>query len=332
MTQRWIVDAMNVIGSRPDGWWKDRRAAMARLVELVESWSATQTASVTVVFERPLSPPIESAVIGIAHAPKAATNSADDEIVRLVKADPNPAHITVVTSDGTLVERIRHEGASAYPAAAFRSLIEPVGDRRPTSHERMSGKPWDASYRDGPAPWDLERPQPAVVRLASRGAFAGRVLDAGCGAGDNALHIASLGLPVLGFDVAQRAVAMAREKAAEQGLDVEFLVADALRLDGLGRTFDTVLDCGLFHTFDAGERTRYLTSLESVTAVGSTMYVLCFSDEGAETGPHPVRRAELESTFDARSSWKVVAIECERLETRFHDTGASAWCATVSRV
>lgn len=74
--------------------------------------------------------------------------------------------------------------------------------RQPTSHERMTGLPWDASYDDGPAPWDVG-PQPAVVRVASEGGFTGRVLDAGCGSGENALHLASLGLSVLGVDVTE---------------------------------------------------------------------------------------------------------------------------------
>src|SRR5215475_10259104 len=112
---------------------------------------------------------------------------------------------------------------------------DPFGGRRPTSHERMTGLPWDASYQDGPAPWDIGRPQPAIARLASEGGFAGAVLDAGCGTGENALHLASLGLSVLGVDVAETALAIAREKAAARGLDVEFAVADAFHLDGLGR-------------------------------------------------------------------------------------------------
>ena len=122
---------------------------------------------------------------------------------------------------------------------------DPFTSRQPTSHERMTGLPWDASYHDGPAPWDVGRPQPAIVRLASEGGFAGAVLDAGCGTGDNALQVASLGLSVLGVDVAQTALAIARAKADDRGVDVEFAVADALRLDRLGRRFSTVLDCGL---------------------------------------------------------------------------------------
>src|ERR1700684_2419142 len=83
---------------------------------------------------------------------------------------------------------------------------DPSSGRHPTSHERLTGLPWDASYRDGPAPWDTGRPQPAIVRLASGGGFAGAVLDAGCGTGENALHVASLGLPVLGVDVGAQAL------------------------------------------------------------------------------------------------------------------------------
>ena len=127
MTQRWIVDAMNVIGSRPDGWWKNRRGAILRLVDQLERWTPTQSHPVTVVLERPMSPPIDSSVIEIAHAPKAAANSADDEIVRLVQADHEPQDLIVVTSDGVLAERVRSAGASVHPAASFRNLIDPVG-------------------------------------------------------------------------------------------------------------------------------------------------------------------------------------------------------------
>src|SRR5215469_9526067 len=162
---------------------------------------------------------------------------------------------------------------------------DPFGGRHPTSHERMTGLPWNASHQDGPAPWDIGQPQPAIVRVASEGGFAGTVLDAGCGTGENSLLVASLGLPVLGVDVAETALGIARAKAAERGIAAEFAAADALRLERLGRMFDTVLDCGLFHTFDGDERSGYVASLASVTRHGGTLYVLCFSDEGPDPGP-----------------------------------------------
>jgi SAM-dependent methyltransferase len=210
---------------------------------------------------------------------------------------------------------------------------DPYGGRPPTSHERMAGVPWDASYADGPAPWDVGHAQPAVVRVAAAGGFTGSVLDAGCGSGDNALHLASLGLPVLGVDVAETALGIARRKAADLGVDVEFAAADALHLEHLGRTFDTVLDSGLFHTLDTIERRAYVASLASVTSRGGTLYVLCFSAEGADSGPHPVTQDEVRAALDPGAGWEVVAIEPERVRTRFHgDDGAPAWLATVRRV
>jgi ubiquinone/menaquinone biosynthesis C-methylase UbiE len=183
----------------------------------------------------------------------------------------------------------------------------------------MTGLPWDASYHDGPAPWDVGHPQPAIVRLASEGGFAGAVLDAGCGTGENALHVAPLGLSVLGVDVAETALAIARAKADDRGVDVEFSVADALRLDRLGRRFSTVLDCGLFHTFDRDERPEYVASLASVTEQNGTLYLLCFSDEGHDTGPS--------------TGWNIAAIEADRVQTRFHDDdGAPAWFAAIKRI
>jgi SAM-dependent methyltransferase len=208
-----------------------------------------------------------------------------------------------------------------------------LAQRQPTSHERRAGQPWDASYHDGPAPWDIDRPQPAIARLASEGAFAGTVLDAGCGTGENALHLASLGSSVLGVDVAETALAIAREKAGKRGIDVEFVAADAFGLERLGRMFETVLDCGLFHTFDAGEQRRYAASLASVTKHDGTLYVLCFSDDGPGTGPHPVSREQLRAAFNPGSGWNVAAIAPDRVQTRYHDDdGAPAWLATIKRI
>jgi SAM-dependent methyltransferase len=169
------------------------------------------------------------------------------------------------------------------------------------------------------------------VRLAREGAFAGAVLDAGCGTGENALHLASLGLPVVGVDVAETALSIARKKAADRGLNADFVVADALHLDRLGRVFETVLDCGLLHTFDSDERRDYVASLASVTGRGGYLYVLCFSDLGPDTGPHPVSREELRAAFRPGSGWSVASIDPDRCQTRFAAQGAPAWLAKIER-
>jgi SAM-dependent methyltransferase len=205
--------------------------------------------------------------------------------------------------------------------------------RPPTSHERTSGRSWDTSYQGhDPAPWDIGRPQDAFVRVASEGGFRGTVLDAGCGTGEHALLAASLGHPVLGVDLAATAIELARAKAAERGIDAEFAVADAFELDRLGRRFDTVLDCGLFHTCDEDERAKYVASVASVTEHDGTLYLLCFSDAAPDIGPHPVRQEELLASFTQQRGWNVERVEPSTIRTTFVEQGVPAWFATVARL
>jgi uncharacterized protein YaiI (UPF0178 family) len=121
----WIVDAMNVIGSRPDGWWRDRHAAMVRLVDSLERWAAAEGEDVTVVFEGPPRPPIRSSVIEVAHAARRGANAADHEIVRRVAAADVPGELRVVTSDRALADQARARGAAVHPAESFRDEIDP---------------------------------------------------------------------------------------------------------------------------------------------------------------------------------------------------------------
>ena len=189
---------------------------------------------------------------------------------------------------------------------------------------------WDAWYRAERPPWEIDRPQPAVQRLLDDGAFHGDVLDVGCGTGENTMLLASRGLRVLGVDWAAAAVEMARAKAAERSLAVEFAIADALRLDGLGQSFDTVLDSALFHTFSDEARTGYVPSLASVTRPGSRLFLLCFSElEPWGGGPRRVTQAEIRDAF--ADGWVVRSIVPERYEMSFRPGYALAWLATIER-
>jgi predicted RNA-binding protein with PIN domain len=123
---RWIIDGMNVIGTRPDNWWKDRHGAMVRLVGLLEHWAATQGEEVTVVFESPPRPPIRSTVIEVTHAPKARRDGGDDEIVRRLAADGQTSSIRVVTSDRWLADRVHATGATVQSSESFRVFLDSI--------------------------------------------------------------------------------------------------------------------------------------------------------------------------------------------------------------
>jgi predicted RNA-binding protein with PIN domain len=121
---RWLIDGMNVIGTRPDGWWRDRDGAMLRLVDQVERWAAAAGEEVTVVFERPPSPPIRSSVIDIAHAPRPKPHAADDEIVRRLRELSGGGEVRVVTSDRWLADQAFALGAVVMSAESFRGWLE----------------------------------------------------------------------------------------------------------------------------------------------------------------------------------------------------------------
>jgi len=187
----------------------------------------------------------------------------------------------------------------------------------------------------GQAPWDIGRPQPALVDRADQ--ICGSILDAGCGTGDNALYFALRGHRVTGIDFLAEPIARAKQKAADRGLSVDFLVMDALALKDLPEVFDAAIDCGLFHVFSDDDRRRYVEGLATVVKPGGRLLLLCFSDaEPGTVGPRRVSRRELESAF--ANGWTIESIEPTRFEVRgdipslnFSPGGPKAWLAVVRR-
>ena len=120
---RWIVDGMNVIGSRPTGWWRDRPRAMRELVGELEAFAGRSGDPVTVVFDgRPFD--LEGAAVDVRFASRRGANAADDDIAALVELEDEPAGLSVVTSDGDLARRVRDSGAAVVGAGEFRRRLE----------------------------------------------------------------------------------------------------------------------------------------------------------------------------------------------------------------
>ena len=189
---------------------------------------------------------------------------------------------------------------------------------------------FEEAYKGTP-PWDIGRAQPAFESVADAGLVIGPVLDAGCGTGENALLFAARGFEVIGVDAVDAAVAAARAKAEARGLQAEFIVHDALALGALGRRFRTVVDSGLFHTFDDDERPEYVTSLAAVTALHAKVFILCFSEhELGDAGPRRVTQAELRKSFDV-PPFHVLDIEAAEMGTNLGG-GRKAWLASIERV
>jgi predicted RNA-binding protein with PIN domain len=120
---RWIVDGMNVIGSRPTGWWRDRPGAMRRLVSELGELAAREGDDVTVVFDGK-SFELEGGGVRVLFASRRGPNAADDDIAALVERDEAPGELSVVTSDGDLARRVRAAGAAVVGAGEFRRRLD----------------------------------------------------------------------------------------------------------------------------------------------------------------------------------------------------------------
>ena len=200
--------------------------------------------------------------------------------------------------------------------------------------EKMSdgGHDFAGMYAEGIPPWQIDRPQPEVIRLIEQGKFESPVLDLGCGTGDNTIELARQGLVVKGLDAVPEALDRARKKTEQAGLkqSPEFVLGDALRLVESGLKARTVLDCALFHTFSDEERKEYIRGLEAVLSKGGRLHILSFSElETRQPGPRRLSLSEITGSFG--KGWRVEdSVRC-RYWDRVRSDGAHAWRVSFVR-
>jgi ubiquinone/menaquinone biosynthesis C-methylase UbiE len=191
---------------------------------------------------------------------------------------------------------------------------------------------WDDAYRTTP-PWDIGRPQPAFVELVrNRELNPGRVLDVGCGTGENAIFLAQNGYSVIGVDVVQDAIRTAKGKVTSRKVKVEFRIGNALALEFEDGKFDNVTDSGLFHTFQDPERTVFAREIARVLPEGGKYFMLCFSEKEPTDwgGPRRVTRREIEETFSPH--FKINYIRDSSFATRIHNEGGKAYLTSATRL
>jgi SAM-dependent methyltransferase len=188
--------------------------------------------------------------------------------------------------------------------------------------------------RSEAAPWEIDQPQPVVVALGKDGLIRGAVLDAGCGTGENTIHLVRLGHDVLGVDASTHAIDQARAKAAKAGVPARFEVADALNL-GEEPKYDTIVDSALLHIFENEERAAYVRSLHRVCRQGALVHVLGLSDEGPDFGAPVISRAAIVEAFGGEG-WEIEEVRQSEYRVVVDENGGldelPAWLARVRRV
>ncbi len=194
---------------------------------------------------------------------------------------------------------------------------------------------WDGRYHATP-PWDIGRPQPPLLALASSGGLAGRVLDVGCGTGEHTLMAASLGLEATGVDVSPTAIRLAEEKAASRGVaSVRFVTGDVLvpaTLTALAGPYDTIIDCAVFHSVSDDDRRTYVDSLRSRLSAGGRFVMLVFSDHEPDGwGPRRISQAEIRTALS--DGWRIESIEPAMMDlVEFRQRQVKCWLTIATAV
>ena len=189
----------------------------------------------------------------------------------------------------------------------------------------------------GRSPWEIHRAQPVISKLVEQNIFQGEVLDIGCGIGDNAIHIAkhakNVRLTAIDFvcclffcfddwrtsisfsTQVPKALEIAREKAERDNILIQFELVNFL--DDLSSTklakhsFDTVLDCAVFHCFSDQDRQHFLDNLQYVIKPAGLYIQLCISEKETRIniGPRYIKKSDLTSLFSPANGWTIESIE-----------------------
>lgn len=147
----------------------------------------------------------------------------------------------------------------------------------------------DRIYREMPLeeiPWNIEAPPGTLVELIKNERVKRcKTIDLGCGAGNYAIYLASVGFDVTGVDIAPTAIEIAKENAKRQGIKCTFVVADVLGdLEEVKETFDFAYDWQLLHHIFPEQRKKYVENVHRILAPRGKYLSVCFSEKDPQFG------------------------------------------------
>ncbi|WP_373511266.1 class I SAM-dependent methyltransferase [Persicitalea sp.] len=192
-----------------------------------------------------------------------------------------------------------------------------IGNAQHSLGSRLQKFYFNLSYRFGFAEWDVNKPQPDLIRLVEEGKIAGKtILDIGCGSGDNAIYLAQKGFQVTGLDYSDKGIEVAKRRAAKENVTVKFDVADAFNLSNINQQFDIVIDYGLYHNIDMDKMPLYLENIRQVLKTGGQFIIQAFGEKSPKQKFAPRQVSETEIRNEFSQNWTVLEIR----EAVYHAT------------
>ncbi len=157
---------------------------------------------------------------------------------------------------------------------------------------------WDTYYRELPLEelgWELGKPRPILVEYIESGATKkGEALDVCCGAGTNTIYMAKKGFNTTAVDISKTAIKIAKERAVQANVNINFLIESFVDLSFRDERFDFIFDMGCFHHVEVEERTRFIYGVQRVLKNGGVYMLTCFSYRNGLAWNHFTRQQLIE--------------------------------------
>jgi SAM-dependent methyltransferase len=199
-----------------------------------------------------------------------------------------------------------------------------------TPERNRSDKSFDSAYGNS-APWDIGRPQPALIELLDEYKPLNPIIDAGSGSGYLTLWLAEKGFSVIGVDTSEAAVAQAQANQAQADPSLKqlaiFRVGDALHLTQIQESVKSVVDSGFFHLFSPDDRREFVQELAQKLPSGGRYYLLGFAFQSPmPNAPRQVTAEELKQLFSTEQGWKILSLRQVQFVTVRGNVPAIAGC------
>jgi SAM-dependent methyltransferase len=196
---------------------------------------------------------------------------------------------------------------------------------------KRENRDWEKIYSEyhlTEIPWHSEKPDQELIDLIENKEIKPRfVLDVGCGAGTDAIYLASIGCEVTAIDISHEAVRIARERAEKAKVRVNFIADDFTEFDFIEQRFDFINDRGCFHHINPRDREKFAVKINDLLKNNGFYFLRCWSDKEAETarGPYRLSKDEIRNTFS--KFFKVGTIK----DFRFSGRGARGYACLMRK-